>query len=92
MYSPASAREMNIEANTNKKQDKMIFFILASSLRICEGCRVSIWNCHARDTDVAKIKVTQGLLFLITLIAENNSIHAKNGTSRMERYDEAQHL
>jgi hypothetical protein len=31
MYSPASAREMNIEANTSKKQDKMIFFILASS-------------------------------------------------------------
>jgi hypothetical protein len=47
---------------------------------------VSMWNCHARDTDVARFKVTQGLLFLITLIAENNSINAKNGTSRMERY------
>jgi hypothetical protein len=79
---------MNIEANTSIKQDKMIFFILVSSLRVCEGRRVSIRNCHARDTDVAKIKVTQGLLFLITLIAENNSINAKNGTSRMERYDE----
>jgi hypothetical protein len=47
-----------------------------------------MWNCHARDTDVARFKVTHGLLFLITLIAENNSINAKNGTSRMERYDE----
>jgi hypothetical protein len=76
---------MNIEANTSKKQDKMIFFILASSfLRICKGCRGSMWNRHARDTDVSKRKITQSLLFFITLIAVNNSINAKNGTSGME--------
>jgi hypothetical protein len=42
MYSPASAREMKIETNTSKKQDQMIFFILTSSLRILDVCRVGL--------------------------------------------------
>ena len=48
---PASAREMNIETNTNKKQDKMIFFILASPLGFVKGAEYQ-HGIVMPDTDV----------------------------------------